>query len=166
MQFYFEVIMNLSTKGRYAVMAVADLCLQKENNIKETPVSLNSISARQNISVRYLEQLFLKLRRAGIVLSSRGANGGYILAKNASEINVEEVIKVAGEEIKITRCGNLDSKGQGCLKEGLFCVTHDIWVNISKNISSYLESVTIQDICNEYIEKSKLKREEINIQNG
>lgn len=148
--------MNLTAKGRYAVMAVVDLCLQTMHN-QDVPISLSSISVRQNISIRYLEQLFLKLRNAGIVTSIRGAGGGYLLAKEASGVNIEEIIRAVGEEIQITRCKNKEGS-DGCLEQGLFCVTHDIWVGVSENISKYLESITMQDICNDYITKKVKSR--------
>lgn len=134
--------MKLSVKGQYAVMALADIA----KHGKEQPVSLNEISARQNLPLQYLEQLFSKLRRKGIVRSSRGNKGGYELFHHPSAIKVLDVIKAVDEKIKSKRCV-LDSplSCQGKLER---CLTHKLWEGLEIQIESYLNSVSLFDLCN------------------
>ena len=113
--------MKLSSKGRYAVMALADLAKFDPNE----PVSLRDISLRQGISLVYLEQLFLKLKKNKIVSSVRGNKGGYILNKNASEINISEVLSAVEEKIKTVGCEKHSKKG--CNGKSAKCITHNLW---------------------------------------
>ena len=132
--------MKLNTKGRYAVMAIVDLA--KHSSLR--PVSLADIAARQEISLSYLEQLFARLRRAGLVRSVRGPGGGYRLARGAGETRVAEVILAVDEPIKATRCQIGSSKG--CTGSGARCITHDLWEELSRQIHIFLSSVTLADI--------------------
>ena len=132
--------MKLNTKGRYAVMAITDLA--KFSSAR--PVSLADIAARQEISLSYLEQLFAKLRRAGLVRSVRGPGGGYRLARTAAETRVAEVILAVDEPIKATRCDSASAKG--CTGGGGKCITHDLWEELSRQIHIFLSSVTLADI--------------------
>lgn len=126
--------MRLTTKGRFAVTAMIDLALNAQNNA----VKLNSISERQQISLSYLEQLFSKLRRAGLVESIRGPGGGYILGRDAGEINIAQIIAAAEDELDATLC-----KGKANCQSGAPCLTHNLWENLNHTINTYLSSVTL-----------------------
>jgi len=130
--------MKLSTKGRYAVMAVADLA----KSVDDGPVALSDIASRQSISLSYLEQLFAKLRRADIVKSVRGPGGGYKLTRSAAETRVSDVMLAVDEPLRTTRC----SETKGCLADGRRCVTHDLWDELSRHIYLFLSSITLQDV--------------------
>ncbi|KLT72524.1 transcriptional regulator [Neisseria arctica] len=132
--------MKLTTKGRFAVTAMIDLAMHAQNGA----VKLNAISERQHISLCYLEQLFSKLRRAHLVESVRGPGGGYILAAEASEINVAQIIAAAEDTLDATQC-----KSRANCHEGAPCLTHDLWENLNKTINDYLSSVTLQSILNQ-----------------
>ncbi|MBL4615967.1 MAG: Rrf2 family transcriptional regulator [Magnetovibrio sp.] len=131
--------MKLSTKGRYAVMAMADLGKFDPGK----PVALADVAERQEISLSYLEQLFGKLRRAGLVKSVRGPGGGYLLARVTSEIRISDVIAAVDEPINATRCTN----AEGCHSDKARCLTHDLWQALSYQIHLYLSSVTLADVC-------------------
>ena len=131
--------MKMSTKGRYAVMAVIDIGEYSAGK----PVPLADIAARQDISQEYLEQLFGKLRRAGIVTSSRGPGGGYVLARAADEISMSDVIQAVDEELKVTRCSG--DAVDGCVK-GERCCAHDLWSSMGRQMMHFLESVTLDDV--------------------
>ena len=126
--------MRLTTKGRFAVTALIDLALNAQNNA----VKLTSISERQQISLSYLEQLFSKLRRAGLVESIRGPGGGYILGRDAGEINIAQIIAAAEDELDATLC-----KGKANCQSGAPCLTHNLWENLNHTINAYLSSVTL-----------------------
>lgn len=132
--------MILTTKGRYAVMAVIEVADNKEDK----PLSLATISKRQNISLSYLEQIFARLRREGIVKSIKGPGGGYILGRDSSQITASQVIKAIGETIKMTRCAT--DKG-GCVTKSAKCKTHSLWRGLEDSIYQYLDSITLQDLC-------------------
>ncbi|RME95270.1 MAG: Rrf2 family transcriptional regulator, partial [Alphaproteobacteria bacterium] len=131
--------MQVSTKGRYAVMAMADLAVAGEGAV----VSLAEISGRQQISLAYLEQLFAKLRRAGLVESVRGPGGGYRLASDAGSITLNAVMAAVDEPVKMTRCTS-EMKG-GCVAENR-CLTHDLWRSLGDHIVSFLSAVTLADV--------------------
>ena len=131
--------MKMSTKGRYAVMAIIDI----GQHGAAGPVSLNEIAVRQDISQEYLEQLFGKLRRAGIVTSSRGPGGGYNLARPASEILLSDVILAVDEPLRVTRCEG--DAVEGCVK-GERCCAHDLWSSLGRQMMYFLESVTLEDV--------------------
>ncbi len=130
--------MKLSTKGRYAVMAMADLAAASVGG----PVTLAQIASRQSISLSYLEQLFAKLRRAEVVSSVRGPGGGYRLGREAAEIRISDIITAVDEPLRATRCSN----AKGCLADGRRCVTHDLWDELSRHIFLFLNSVTLEDV--------------------
>jgi Rrf2 family iron-sulfur cluster assembly transcriptional regulator len=150
--------MRLSTKGRYAVMAMADLAghapesNEKSSNEKAKPVALADIAERQDISLSYLEQLFAKLRRGGLVTSVRGPGGGYRLARPSSELRIADIIVAVDEPIAATRCRPNGSKG--CTKTGARCVTHDLWEELGQQIHIFLSSVSLADV----VEKRVLGR--------
>jgi Rrf2 family iron-sulfur cluster assembly transcriptional regulator len=131
---------KLSTKGRYAVMAMVDLATNSEGR----PVSLADIAERQEISLSYLEQLFAKLRRGGLVNSVRGPGGGYLLARDADDTRVADIILAVDEPIRATRC----TPGQpfGCRGNRSRCQTHDLWEELGNQIYLYLNSVSIGDV--------------------
>ena len=135
--------MKLSSKGRYAVMALADLAKFDANE----PVSLRDISLRQGISLLYLEQLFLKLKKNKIVKSVRGNKGGYILNKNASEIKISEVFVAVEEKIKTIGCEK-DSK-KGCNGKSSKCITHDLWDELEVYINNFFENKKLSDLLSE-----------------
>ncbi len=141
--------MRLSTKGRYAVMAMADLAQHEAAN---KPVSLADIAQRQEISLSYLEQLFAKLRRGGLVKSVRGPGGGYRLSRPASELRIADVIVAVDEPIAATRCKPGSAKG--CTGQGARCVTHDLWEELGRQIHVFLSSVSLADV----VEKRVLGR--------
>ena len=132
--------MKLTNKGRYAVMAMADLAL----NAKTGPISLTEISLRQNISLAYLEQIFIKLKNNKLVKSSRGANGGYTLDKPASEINLSNIIYAVDEEVKTLNCKK-NSK-RGCNNKSTKCITHNLWDQLDQHIIGFFEKVKLQDL--------------------
>ena len=132
--------MKLTTKGRYAVMAMADLA----SNINDEPISLSEISARQNISVAYLEQIFIKLKNKKLVKSARGASGGYLLEKSPSEIKLSNIISAVDEEVKMLNCKKQSKKG--CTNKSTKCITHNLWDQLDQHINSFFEKVKLQDL--------------------
>ena len=132
--------MKLTTKGRYAVMAMADLALYKDNG----PISLTDISLRQNISLPYLEQIFIKLKDNNLVKSTRGAKGGYILEKPANEINISNIISAVDEEVKTLNCKKESKKG--CNNKSTKCITHNLWDQLDQHINNFFEKVKLQDL--------------------
>ncbi|HEY3813098.1 MAG TPA: Rrf2 family transcriptional regulator [Caulobacteraceae bacterium] len=133
--------MRLSTKGRYAVMAMADLA----KNGAGKAVSLAEIAKRQEISLSYLEQLFARLRRAGLVRSVRGPGGGYRLARGAGETWIAEIVLAVDEPIRATRCAGKGSP-KGCMIGGERCLTHDLWARLGEEIHHYLATVSLEDV--------------------
>lgn len=133
--------MRLSTKGRYAVMAMADLATHE---VGLRPVSLADIAERQEISLSYLEQLFAKLRRSGLVASVRGPGGGYRLSRPSAEVRISDIIMAVDEPIEATRCKLGSAKG--CGGGGGRCITHDLWEELGHQIHRYLSSVTLADV--------------------
>ena len=132
--------MKLTNKGRYAVMAMADLA----SNTKNGPISLKEISIRQNISLAYLEQIFIKLKDNKLVKSSRGAKVGYVLEKPASEIKLSNIILAVNEEVKTLNC-NKNSK-RGCNHKSSKCITHNLWDQLDQHINGFFEKVKLQDL--------------------
>lgn len=131
--------MKLSTKGRYAVMAMIDIGQQPGDE----PVSLAEIAERQDISQEYLEQLFSKLRRAGLVDSARGPGGGYRLSRPASEIPVADIITAVDEPLRVTRCEG--DAVEGCVR-GERCCAHDLWSSLGRQMMYFLASITLDDV--------------------
>ena len=140
--------MKLTTKGRYAVMAMADIALYQNGK----PVSLNDISLRQNISLSYLEQLFSRLKNKKLVKSIRGSGGGYILDKNPKEIKLSNIIFAVDENIKTLNCKK-DSK-RGCHGKSTKCITHNLWDDLEKHINNFFDKVSLNDL---------IKQKDINI---
>jgi Rrf2 family iron-sulfur cluster assembly transcriptional regulator len=132
--------MKLTSKGRYAVMAMADLA---KNRVKE-PTSLTEISLRQGISIAYLEQLFLKLRKNNLVQSARGPAGGYVLSKPPEEIKLLSIINAVDEKIKTVKCRK-ESK-RSCNGKSIKCITHNLWDDLETHINKFFESNTLNDI--------------------
>ncbi len=129
--------MRLTTKGRFAVTAMIDLAMRHG----EGPVTLAGISDRQRISLSYLEQLFGKLRRHGLVDSVRGPGGGYCLSRDLGEISVADIIQAVDEPIDTTKCG-----GMGNCHDDLPCMTHELWTNLNVKIFDYLQSVSLAQL--------------------
>ena len=132
--------MKLTSKGRYAVMAMADLA---KNNVKE-PTSLTEISLRQGISISYLEQLFLKLRKSNLVQSARGPTGGYVLSRPPGEIKLLSIISAVDEKIKTVKCRKESKKG--CNGKSIKCITHNLWDDLEIHINKFFEDNTLNDI--------------------
>jgi len=133
--------MKLSTKGRYAVMAMVDLA----SHSRGSPVALADIAERQEISLSYLEQLFGKLRKGGLVKSVRGPGGGYLLSRPAQQIRVSDIILAVDEPIQTTRCS--PGTPAGCHDDKGRCLTHDLWEELGNQIYLYLSSVSLADVC-------------------
>lgn len=137
--------MRLSTKARYAVTAMVDLA-QAENS---GPVSLAAISSRQELPLAYLEQLFGKLRKAGLIKSSRGSQGGYVLAHKTNEVKILDIIAAVDTPLKATRC-NHESE-IGCRITGERCLTHELWDELGAVVQLFLTRVTLADVCEKRI---------------
>ena len=134
--------MKLTSKGRYAVMALVDLA--RFDNIN--PVSLRDISLRQGISLDYLEQIFSKLKKNQIVQSTRGTQGGYVLSKKPNEIKLTNIFHAVDEKIKTVQC-NKDSK-KGCNSKVTKCITHNLWDELENHINSFFEKKSLEDLLN------------------
>lgn len=129
--------MRLTTKGRYAVTAMLDLAYHSETR----PVTLTDIAKRQSISLSYLEQLFARLRRAGMVEGVRGPGGGYQLSRDSAQINIADIISAVDETIDSTRCG-----GKSNCQNSQPCLTHDLWMGLSEQIRLYLATISLNDL--------------------
>ena len=132
--------MKLTSKGRYAVMAMADLA--KIN--ADQPTSLTDISLRQGISLSFLEQIFIKLKKNNLVQSSRGPSGGYLLLKSPEEIKLSSIIKAVDEKVKTVACKKESKKG--CNGKSIKCITHNLWDDLEDHINSFFEKNTLRDI--------------------
>ena len=132
--------MKLTSKGRYAVMAMADLA----KNNTTVPTSLTEISLRQGISIAYLEQLFLKLRKNNLVQSARGPSGGYVLTKPPEKIKLLSIISAVDEKIKTVKCKKESKKG--CNGKSFKCITHNLWDDLETHINKFFEDNTLNDI--------------------
>ena len=137
--------MKLTTKGRYAVMAMADIA----SHIESGPVSLSDISLRQNISLAYLEQIFIKLKNKKLVKSLRGKAGGYILDRPAAEIKISNIIQAVDEEVKMLNCKKSSKKR--CNNKSTKCITHNLWDQLDQHINSFFEKVKLQDLVRQNI---------------
>ncbi len=134
--------MKLTTKGRFAVTAMLDLAMNEAKEVADIkPATLAGISERQSISLSYLEQLFSRLRRQGLVKSVRGPGGGYKIAKSHAEISVAEIINAVDEQIDATQCGGHEN----CRDEGR-CMTHDLWASLNTKILNYLDGISLADM--------------------
>ena len=132
--------MKLTTKGRYAVMAMADLAMFKDKG----PISLTDISLRQNISLAYLEQIFIKLKNNNLVKSVRGAKGGYVLEISPDEIKISNIISAVDEEIKTLNCKKESKKG--CNNKSVKCITHNLWDKLDAHINGFFENVKLEEL--------------------
>lgn len=129
--------MRLTTKGRYAVTAMLDLAFHSQNQ----PVTLTDIATRQTISLSYLEQLFSRLRRAGLVVGVRGPGGGYKLSREPSEVSISNIILAVDEQVDLTNC-----EKQGNCQNGQPCLTHDLWMGLSQTVSNYLDGISLGEL--------------------
>ncbi len=139
--------MKLTTRGRYAVMAMADLALFRDKG----PTSLTDISIRQNISLAYLEQIFIKLKNNKLVKSIRGAKGGYELEIPPEQIKISSIISAVDEEVKTLNCKKESKKG--CNNKTTKCITHNLWDQLDQHINNFFEKVKLQDL----VKKQNLK---------
>ncbi|MBF0424942.1 MAG: Rrf2 family transcriptional regulator [Magnetococcales bacterium] len=137
--------MKLTTKGRYAVSAMLDLACHTADG----PASLADIAKRQEISLSYLEQLFAKLRRGGLVRSVRGPGGGYLLSDSPAAISVADIIRAVDESIRTTSCDANGDNGQGCVRSSR-CIAHHLWVELGERIHDYLASVSLDGLAKGY----------------
>ena len=140
--------MKLTSKGRYAVQALADLATVTD----EKPINLTEISLRQGISISFLEQIFLKLKRKNLVKSLRGPTGGYTLSKPSSEITLSSIIDAVDEKVKTVACRK-DSK-KGCNGKSMKCITHNLWDDLDIHINSFFQKNTLNDVLYK-LEKNK-----------
>ena len=143
--------MRLTTKGRYAVTAMLDLAFHSER----APVTLTEIAKRQSISLSYLEQLFARLRRAGLVTGVRGPGGGYQLSGKTSQINIAEIIEAVDEVIDATKCG-----GKSDCQNNEPCLTHELWMDLSRQISEYLSGISLQDLLDRHETRNVAERQD------
>jgi Rrf2 family iron-sulfur cluster assembly transcriptional regulator len=149
--------MQLSTRGRYAVMAMVDLASRQATGCECGPICLAEISGRQQLSLSYLEQLFGKLRRAGLVASARGPGGGYRLARPSDAIAIADIVAAVDEPIRATRCDIGSSgcmageSGDGAPVEATQCQTHDLWDELGRQILLFLQGVTLADVVNKRV---------------
>lgn len=132
--------MKLSSKARYAVMAMVDLAAQRSAK----PMPLASIAERQSLSLPYLEQLFCKLRRRGLVASVRGPGGGYVSCRGCDEVTIGEIVRAVEEPLRATRCQ--PGRPVGCGADGERCNAHDLWEQLDRQIALYLDAVTVADV--------------------
>ena len=145
--------MKLTSKGRYAIMAMADLA-----NVKDMKTTnLTEISLRQGISISFLEQIFLKLKKSNLVRSSRGPTGGYSLTRSPEEIKLSSIIKAVDEKVKTVGCKKESKKG--CTGKSIKCITHDLWDDLETHINNFFEKNTLKDII---YRVSKNQQKEIN----
>jgi len=141
--------MKLTSKGRYAVTAMIDIALNQDKGA----ITLSLISERQGISLSYLEQLFAKLKKAGLVSSARGPGGGYRLSRPAIEISVSDIIRAVDESVDARKCG-----GKANCQGGEQCLSHELWTDLSSTIDTFLKSITLQNI----VEKKQTVIKEVN----
>jgi Rrf2 family iron-sulfur cluster assembly transcriptional regulator len=159
--------MFLTAKARYAVMAMVDIALYTDSG---RPSKLEAISIRQGIDKSYLEQIFVALRRKGLVNSVKGPGGGYKLTKDLTKISVAEILIAVEENTEMTRCARKEEENRGCMANGAKCLTHHLWVALGQNIEQFFQQVTLADICegkhsNHAISNSVTKEQKNNIEN-
>ncbi len=147
--------MRLTTKGRYAVTAILDLAIHNDRG----PISLAEISARQDISLSYLEQLFASLRRKGLVASTRGPGGGYSLKLPATDISIADVITAVDEKLETMKCG-----GAGDCQNNSRCLTHDLWCDLSGQIQQFLADITLENLMSRNAVKDVASRQDEKLQ--
>lgn len=142
--------MRLTSKGRYAVMAMADLALHGGG---ERAVPLQEVARRQEISLSYLEQLFARMRRAGLVSGVRGPGGGYRLARPATHVTVADIIAAVNEPIKATRCDEASTKS--CIGRTGRCIAHGLWQEMGDRIQGFLEFVSLADVLDQRFDRDR-----------
>ncbi len=147
--------MRLTTKGRYAVTAMLDLAYHSQKK----PVTLTDIATRQTISLSYLEQLFARLRRAGMVKGVRGPGGGYKLCRKTSEINIAEIIRAVDESIDPTKCG-----GESNCQKHHACLTHELWMGLGEQIYEYLKKITLAELLEKQTVRETAQRQDTEAQ--
>ena len=147
--------MKLSTKGRYAVMAMVDLARHGAGH----PVSLADIAERQEISLSYLEQLFARLRKNELVRSVRGPGGGYLLGRSTDDVKISDIILAVDEPIRVTRCQ--PTSAVGCKSDRSRCLTHDLWEELGNQIHLFLRSVSLADVVENRVVGSACVRREV-----
>ena len=143
--------MRLTTKGRYAVTAMLDLAFHSQTR----PVTLTDIATRQTISLSYLEQLFARLRKAGMVKGVRGPGGGYKLSRGADDINIADIIVAVDEQVDSTKCG-----GKGNCQNNQHCLTHDLWMGLSEQIREYLSGISLGSLLERELINEVAKRQD------
>ena len=134
--------MLLGAKSRYAVMAMVDLASRGSDK----PICLAELAESQEIPLPYLEQLFVKLRKAELVQSVRGPGGGYVLAKSPAETCISQIVEAVDEPLKMTRC-DMEKTAHGCLSTKAQCMTHGLWDGLGNHIHEYLNGITVEDVC-------------------
>lgn len=148
--------MKLTTKGRFAVTAMLDIALHEAKSLKENmvakPVTLSDVSERQHISLSYLEQLFSRLRKNGLVSSVRGPGGGYKLAKEIEAISVAQIISAVDEQIDATQCGG----NENCNGDDGRCMTHDLWTSLNNKILEYLDGISLADMVDSQVNQTQI----------
>lgn len=149
--------MKLTTKGRYGVTAMLDLAL----NQYKGPINLADISQRQDISLSYLEQLFAKLRKHGLVVSVRGPGGGYLLGDDKLNISIAQVVDAVSESLDATKC-----RGNSGCQQGEVCLTHHLWQDLSEQIHSFLDNITLQELVDRREIKAVNQRQNQKIQSN
>lgn len=132
-----DIVMKLTTKGKFAVTALLDIAIYSEDNKK--PITLYNISDRQQISLSYLEQLFVKLRKNQVVKSYKGPGGGYLLMRDLDQIRLSEIIKAVDEDMDARTC-----RGNKNCKDSRKCLTHDLWAGLTKEMFNYLDQITLK----------------------
>ena len=149
--------MRLSTKGRYAVTAMLDLSINDHTG----PITLVEISRCQGISLSYLEQLFAKLRKSGLVKGVRGPGGGYRLARSAAEITVADIIAAVDEKVDATQCG-----GKANCQDGEVCLTHELWIRLSERIYQFLDGITLEQFLQRPSTQAVIQRQLAQVDRG
>ncbi len=149
--------MKLTTKGRYAVTAMLDLAMHEDQicgSEAGCPLALCEIAERQSISSAYLERLFAGLRKHGLVVATRGACGGYRLARSAADISIADVMTAVSEDLDATRCG-----GEKTCNDGAGCLTHDLWEDLSRHVHNYLDDISLNDLVIQAQQRTNLQQE-------
>lgn len=138
--------MQLTTKARYAVTAMVDIAILSAEGKHLAPIKLAQIAQRQGIALNYLEQIFAKLKKAGLVSAVKGPGGGYQIANGANHTRILDIIDAVEESIEMTRCEPV--LGQGCMPDRAKCITHELWEGLTENIRNYLQALTVEDVVN------------------
>lgn len=149
--------MLLTTKGRYAVMALVDMATRESDK----PITIASIAQRQEIDEGYLEQLFAKLKKMGLVIATKGPGGGYKLSRSKNDISIVDIMTAVEESMEMTRCGS--KPGTGCLSNKSRCFTHHLWEDLGDYIYKYLRSVTLEDVCQKRLNNCNKMQSQIGI---